>query len=88
MPDHAFEGHVRAIEGHDTTSVLGSIKAPTLVLMGDQEWLNPRSDADVLLQGIPGSTLRVLEGGGHGFIWEIPDAFNRAVLEFLDAHTP
>ena len=88
MPDHAFEGHVRAIEAHDTTPILGDIRAPTLVLMGDQEWLNPRSDADLLLQGIPDSKLRVLEGGGHGFIWEIPDAFNQAVLEFLDAHTP
>ena len=49
MPNHALEGHVRAIEEHDTTPVLGAIKAPTLVLMGDQEWLNPRSDADELL---------------------------------------
>ncbi len=86
MPDHAFEGHVRAIEEHDTTDVIGEIKVPTLVLMGDQEWLNPRSDADALLRGIPNSNLRVLEGGGHGFIWEIPDSFNQAVLEFLDEH--
>ena len=88
IPSHAFEGHVQAIEEHDTTPVLGKIKVPTLVLMGDQEWLNPRSDADALLQGIPNSKLRVIEGGGHGFIWEIPDAFNQAVLEFLDEHTP
>jgi pimeloyl-ACP methyl ester carboxylesterase len=87
MPNHAFEGHVRAIVEHDTTSVLHQIKAPTLVLMGDQEWLNPRSDADALLQGILNSRLSVLEGGGHGFIWEIPDAFNQAVLDFLAEHT-
>ena len=87
MPEHAFEGHVRAIEEHDTTPLLGKINAPTLVLMGDQEWLNPRSDADVLLQGIRHSWLRVLEGGGHGFLWEIPDAFNQVILEFLDEHT-
>ncbi len=88
MPLHAYRGHVRAIENHDTTSVLGRIAAPTLVLMGDKEWLNPMEDARVLLDGIPDARLSVLEGGGHGFLWEIPDAFNDAVIGFLDPLTP
>jgi pimeloyl-ACP methyl ester carboxylesterase len=83
MPLHAYLGHVRAIEEHDTTAVLARIAAPTLVLLGDQEWLNPRAEADRLVRGIPGATLQVLSGGGHGFIWEIADAFNDAVLAFL-----
>lgn len=86
MPAHAYLGHVRAIEEHDTTGALSTIKAPTLVLLGDQEWLNPISNAMVLVSGIPGATLQVLPGGGHGFHWEIPETFNRAVLEFIDAH--
>lgn len=83
MTVHAFAGHVRAIEEHDTTPILHKIEAPTLVVMGDQEWLNPKADADIMLNGIRGSRLEVLEGGGHGFLWEIPDRFNRAVLDFL-----
>lgn len=86
MAPHAYEGHVQAIERHDTTPILGQITAPALVLMGEDEWLNPKADADIMLNGIANSRLQVLEGGGHGFLWEIPEAFNRAVLEFLAAN--
>ena len=88
MPLHAYRGHVEAIENHDSTPILGRIAAPTLVLIGDREWLNPMSDQQAMLDGIPGARLRVLEGGGHGFLWEIPDAFNDAVIDFLDPLTP
>lgn len=88
MPIHAYKGHVQAIENHDTTPILHRIVAPTLVLVGDGEWLNPMSDQRAMLNGIPNAQLRVLENGGHGFLWEIPDAFNDAVIEFLDPLTP
>lgn len=79
---HGLLGQARAIEGHDTSRDLHRIAAPTLVLLGDQELLNPLPEAQVLTRRIPGATLRVLRGGGHGFLWEIPTAFNRAVLDF------
>ena len=88
MPMHAYRGHVEAIENHDSTPLLGRIAAPTLVLVGDGEWLNPMSDQRAMADGIPGARLRVLEGGGHGFLWEIPQAFNEAVIDFLDPLTP
>ena len=88
MAMHAYRGHVEAIENHDSTPILGRIAAPTLVLVGEAEWLNPMSDQQAMVDNIPGARLRVLEGGGHGFLWEIPDAFNRAVIEFLDPLTP
>ena len=86
MAPHAYEGHVRAIERHDSTPILERITAPVLILMGDREWLNPVSDAEIMLSGIANSRLQVLEGGGHGFLWETPEAFNRAVLAFLAAN--
>ncbi len=88
MPIHAYRGHVEAIENHDTTPMLHRIAAPTLVLVGDGEWLNPMSDQQAMLDGIPNATLRVLQNGGHGFLWEIPDAFNEAAIEFLEPLTP
>lgn len=88
MKPHAYRGHVSAIENHDSTPLLGRIAAPTLVLIGDREWLNPMSDQLAMLDGIPNAELRVLENGGHGFLWEIPDAFNEAVIEFLEPLTP
>ena len=88
MPMHAYRGHVEAIENHDSTPILGRIAAPTLVLMGDAEWLNPMADQQEMLDGIPNAELRVLQDGGHGFLWEIPDAFNEVVIEFLEPLTP
>jgi pimeloyl-ACP methyl ester carboxylesterase len=88
MPLHAYRGHVDAIEAHDTTGLLPKIVAPTLVILGDQESLNPMPDASLLVQRIPRARLQVLPGTGHGLIWETPAAFNDAVLEFLGAHTP
>jgi 3-oxoadipate enol-lactonase len=84
MPVHAYLGHVRAIQEHDTTGVLGRITAPTLILIGEHEWLNPMPEAERLRAGIPNARIEVIPGGGHGFLWETPEAFNRAVLAFLE----
>jgi pimeloyl-ACP methyl ester carboxylesterase len=82
-PLHGLLGQARAIEAHDTSRTLHRITATTLVLLGDQELLNPLPDAAFLARRIPRARLRVLPGGGHGFLWEIPEAFNGAVLEFI-----
>jgi 3-oxoadipate enol-lactonase len=82
MPIHAYHGHVRAIEEHDTDAVLGRITAPTLILIGEHEWLNPMPEAERLRAGIPDARIEVLPGG-HGLLWEASEAFNRAVLAFL-----
>jgi pimeloyl-ACP methyl ester carboxylesterase len=39
----------------------------------------------VLAKSIPGAKLVRIPGGSHGFNIEMPDRFNQAVLEFLDA---
>ena len=86
MPLHAFLGHVDAIENHDTTGILGSILSPTMVVIGDQEWLNPLPDANELVEGIPDARLQVITGASHGLIVEQPQQFNQYVLDFLSEH--
>ena len=86
MPLHAFMGHVGAIEEHDTSDILGSIRSPALVVIGDQEWLNPLPDARVLVEGIPDARLQVITGASHGLIVEQPKQFNQCVLDFLSEH--
>lgn len=81
-PVHGLIGQAKAILTHDTSRDLGRIRAPTLVLVGDQDLLNPPPESEVLAKRIPGARLRVLRGGGHGFLWEIPERFNTAVLDF------
>ena len=79
----AILAQVMATQGHDTIERLGRIKAPTLVLVGDSDLLIPPSNSDSLAAKIPGAKLVKIPGGSHGFNFEIPDVFNRAVLDFL-----
>jgi 3-oxoadipate enol-lactonase len=76
---------LKAIQGHDTWRELVRIQNPTLVLAGNEDVLVPPENSRILAERIPNARLQVIEGGGHQFLIEQPDAFNRAVLEFLKA---
>jgi pimeloyl-ACP methyl ester carboxylesterase len=62
---------------------LGSINVPTLVVVGadDAGFL---AAADVMASKIPGAEKIVLAGAGHAANLDQPEAFDRAVLEFLE----
>ena len=59
------------------------VTAPTLVLWGGSDRLIVPSYADMWKQLIPGAQIRLLEGAGHMLPYEQPEAFTRAVREFL-----
>lgn len=61
---------------------LRRLRLPTLVLVGEEDApaLEP---SRFLARTIPNATLRVLPGTGHTLQLEEPEAFNRAVLEFV-----
>jgi 3-oxoadipate enol-lactonase len=79
----AILGQVAAVMGHKATDRLSQIPAPTLVITGDADRLVPPANSDILAKGIPGAKLVKIPGGSHGFNFETPEVFNRAVLEFL-----
>lgn len=83
QPPEAFLRQANAIRSFDALDRLHRVQVPTLVLVGDQDILTPPWSARELASTIPGAALKIIEGGGHGFSFEIPDEFNRAVLEFL-----
>jgi pimeloyl-ACP methyl ester carboxylesterase len=85
QPPEAFGRQADALSAFDAVDRLGEIKAPTLVLVGDQDVLTPPWEARKLAEAIPNAKLHVLAGGGHCLFWEIPDKFNQAVMEFLTA---
>ncbi len=78
-------GQSRAILAGDTLDRLASIAAPTLVMVGRQDILTPVKFAEQLARGIPNATLRVLDRGGHGYLYENTAEFNQVVLDFLAA---
>jgi proline iminopeptidase len=69
----------------DDRAVLGSITVPTLVLVGQHDFIcGPRWGTE-LHERIPGSRLVVLTGSGHFGHLEQPADFARAVVDFVHA---
>ena len=79
----AILSQMQALMAHKATDRLHRITSPTLVLTGDADRLIAPANSDVLAAHIPGARLMKIPGGSHGFNIEVPDVFNRAVLEFL-----
>jgi pimeloyl-ACP methyl ester carboxylesterase len=82
MPVHAYLAQLAVIQNHDTTAELANISVPTLVLAGEQDILIPVALSEELHKAIPDSRWRTTRGG-HACLWEHPDPFNAAFLDFL-----
>ncbi|HEX4932643.1 MAG TPA: alpha/beta hydrolase, partial [Gemmatimonadaceae bacterium] len=67
----------------DSTSTLGTIDVPTLIVVGEDDALTPPSEAMLLHEGISGSTVEVIQGAGHVANVERPAAVNHVLTEFL-----
>jgi len=63
---------------------LATIKAPTLIIVGERDIRDFRRIADRLAHDIPGATQVVMAGVGHIANMEAPSEFNTIVLDFLD----
>jgi len=53
--------------------------------VGKEDALIPSENSKILAERIPGARLQIIEGGGHLFLVEQADVFNRIVLDFLEA---
>ena len=78
---HAARGMLAQQDGRIIDSLPG-IKVPTLVLVGadDRNFIAP---ADYMAAKIPGARKAVIPAAGHTANLDQPEAFNRAVGEFL-----
>lgn len=63
--------------------LLPGIKAPALVMWGENDRLFPLPLADIVLAGVPGATKRVIPGAGHFPHIDNPSAVIAALNEFL-----
>ncbi len=81
----AFSRQCHAIMTHVTASRLADIRAPTHVVVGEEDIIHPVQSSRFLAERISGARLTVLPGVGHFAAWEDTPAFNAAVLEFLNA---
>jgi pimeloyl-ACP methyl ester carboxylesterase len=66
------------------TTLLDSIKTPTLVVTSDNDHLIPKELSDLIAGRIAGAELVVMPGAGHIPFMEQPDEVVRIVLQFLE----
>ena len=69
-----------------TFEKLKTILVPTLLMPGDQDLQAPPWVMRRQLAHIAGAEFIVLPEASHSINWEQPEAFNRAVLEFIRRH--
>jgi 3-oxoadipate enol-lactonase len=81
----AYDRQAQAYLHFDALDRLGSIKAPTLVVVGEQDLLTPPWIAYEVAHGIPGAQFKILTGDGSSHLvpLERPDEFNQLVMDFL-----
>jgi pimeloyl-ACP methyl ester carboxylesterase len=86
----SVEGITGALEAMlrrpDSTGDLPGIACPTLVIVGAEDGITPLSDAEAMQVGIARSRLVLLPEAGHLSNLETPDAFSRAVADFLHSN--
>ena len=67
----------------DTWPLLPRITAPTLVVRGEHSPVLPRDMAERMLGALPRASLVEIPGAYHHLVLDAPDAFNRALDDFL-----
>ena len=83
QPRHGYEATCLALRDADLRDEVGAIRAPSLVLVGDEDASTPISDARWLHDAIDGSRMLTLEGAGHLCSVERADTFDDVVARFL-----
>lgn len=73
---------------HDTSRRLSRIRAATLIVHGDRDVLVPLANAHLLHRGIPGSTLEVVSGVGHGYFFSNSVTAAARISRFIEKTDP
>ena len=69
----------------DQRQAIGAIAVPTLVVVGEEDPSTTPDAARFIHSQVAGSELVILPGAAHLSNVEQPDAFNAALLRFVDA---
>ena len=87
QPVDALMRQTEAVLGHDATTVLGSIQAPTLITYGRHDIVTSTRFAAPLTEAIANTELIVFEDCAHAAIYENVEGFNQQTLDFLQRHS-
>jgi 3-oxoadipate enol-lactonase len=68
----------------DSTPMLGSVSVPALIIVGSEDGITPRAEAENMRDAMPHAELVVIDGAAHAANVERPDAVNRAIEVWLE----
>lgn len=84
-PVPGYAGCCHAIPKIDVTARLKEIKCPALVICGEDDPGTPPAMAREIHENLPGSALVLIPRAAHLSNIEQPEAFNRALAQFLSS---
>jgi 3-oxoadipate enol-lactonase len=84
-PVPGYVGCCAAIPKINVTSRLKEIRTPTLVICGNDDPATPPAMAREIQENIPGAKLALIPQAAHLSNIEQPEAFNRALADFLSS---
>ncbi|MBO6757598.1 MAG: alpha/beta fold hydrolase [Roseibium sp.] len=84
VPAGTYGSMMQCLVTFDRRETLGSIAVPTLVLAGEKDTQAPAPMMEKMAGRIPGAQYVCLKGAGHLANMEQPDAYNAALLDFLN----
>ncbi len=83
-PTSGFVGCCQAIRDLDYTEALSGIALPVQLIVGAEDPSTPPDASRAIQQQIDGAALTLIDDGSHLCNVEQPEAFNRAMLGFLE----
>ncbi len=85
IPFQVYKDYVSGLRHPDIRDRIGSVKAPTLLIYGEQDRLTPSDeDGSFLLKALPDGRMTILPDCGHYVFLEDPDAVFICISRFLN----
>ncbi len=85
LPSSSWRAVNGVIERESILGELGRIRAPTLILVGDEDVATVPEKSEEIQRGIPGSRLVRIPRAGHSSTVEEPEAVTAEIRAFLHA---
>ena len=85
MSVEAYAGSAEACFRVDVEDQLGMISAPTLVLIGEEDWKTPIGLSQTIAANIPGAKLQLVPNGRHLSNVDNPESFNQLLGAFVQS---
>jgi pimeloyl-ACP methyl ester carboxylesterase len=87
IPAQTYRKAVQMLTSFDRRALLPQIAVPTLLLAGSDDRTAPPSVMEKMVQKIPNAEYICLPGCGHLGPMDQPEAFNAALLAFVQRHS-